>query len=154
MDSERLNFTGSILTPTRILNDHLQYRQELKIRVEVDYSGSTFKEVVVVDPDSTQRLVNCMWDSSKLLLVATASCVPCATTQDSDDAHRCTPQKFTLPPSVEGTFLRFDDLKTHFSGVVTLKVPSRYRRPSPGQWSRCDAESLAYVFSLMGSSMY
>lgn len=152
MDSEALNLTATALVPSRVVDDHLQYREQLKLLVEIERLGSRFKEVVLLDPGS--MLGNHHADPSRLFLSVTAYCAPCATTQASESQRRCDPLSFPLPPSVQGLLLAFDHSHTRFSRAVTLNIPRRYRRPSGDQWHRCGAESLVYVFSLIQSSIY
>ena len=148
MDSGALNLLVNILEPTRILDDHLQYRDRVKICVEVEPVGSTFKRVVLVHPDSIHLLGNYLSDPSHLILSAIAYCTSCVAMHVPDARRRCDPPAFFLPPSIEwpiAVLMSFDDSNTRFSQMATFKVPSRYRRPLDGQWYRCGNESLMYV---------
>ena len=139
--------------PGRILDGHFEYRNQVKIRVDVVRVGSGYRELALGDLPSMQRLGNYLPDLSQLFLSATASCASC-TTQAADIEQRCDPHTFSLTPRKAGTFLSFDDYNTRYSRVATFKIPFRYRSPSQGQWSRCGAESLMSVFFLIpGSSI-
>lgn len=153
MDSEGLSLEVDILKPIPIHDGHLQYRDDLKIRVGVKYFGSKFKKVALVDPDPTKRQ-DYLPDPSQLLLFANVYCASCQTTHASETRRLCNPPTFPLPPSAEGVFLHLDDSKTHFSGVAIFNIPARARKLSSGQGYRCNAESLVYVFFLMRSSIY
>ena len=153
MDSEVLNVFITTLGTDSILDGHLQYRNQVKIRVDVERYGSRVKELLLLDLQSMQPLGNYPLDPIQLLLTGTASCASCITTQYLDIGQRCSPHTFSLPPIKEGVLLYFDDYNTHYSQVAEFKIPSRYRKPSHGQWSRCDSESLMSVFSLMPSSI-
>ena len=152
-----MNLLVDILFPTRILHDHLRYRYYVKISVKVEAVGSTFKKVVLVDPDSIHFLGNYLSDPSQLILYAIAYCTSCAEMHVPDARPRCDPPAFFLPPDIESPItllMSFDGFNTRYSQIATFKVPPRYRRPSQGQSSRCDRESLMYVFSLISSSIY
>ena len=153
MDSEALNLRIDILEPTRVLDGHLQYRDQVKIRIDVERLGFRFKEVVLADPCSIQLPGNHLSDPSQLILHATASCASC-TTQAFRTGRKCSPMTFRLIPSIEGVLMSFDDYNTRYSRVTAFKIPHRYRRPTHGQWSRCSDESLMHVFCLMASSTY
>jgi len=143
-----------ILEPTQILDNHIQYRGHVKIRIEVEPVSSIFK-VVLVDPQEASFEANHLSDPSQLILYAKAYCASCAALSISDARRRCDPPTFLLPPSIESPvamLMSFDDFKTRFSQIVTFKVPPRFRRPSNGQWFRCNCESLMYVFSLIPRS--
>ena len=140
----------SILEPTRILDDHLQYRDQVKIRVEVQSVGSTFKNVVLVDTDSIHLLGNYLSDPSQLILHATACCASCSAMHVPNARRRCDPPAFFLQPSIESPITAvtsFDGFNTRCSQIPSFEVPLQYRRPSNGQSIRCDQESLMYVFS-------
>ena len=142
------------LGPDSMLDGHLQYRNKIKIRVDVECFGSRFKELVLPDPYSTQPLGIYPIDPSHLLLTGTAFCSSCTMTQDADIGQRCSPHTFSLPPSKKGVLLSFDDYNTQYSQVVAFMIPFRHRKPSHDRWSRCDSESLMSVFSSMPSSIY
>ena len=151
MDSDVHVFITTV-GPDSIVDGHIQYRNQVKIRVDVERCGSRVKELVLLDPYSMQPPGHYQLASSQLLLTGTGFCASCMTTQDAD--RRCSPVRFFLPPSKEGVLLSFDDSNTQYSQVATFEIPFRYRKPSRGQWSRCDSESLMSVFSLMSSSIY
>lgn len=142
------------LGPDIMLDGHLQYRDQVKIRVDVERCGSRLKELVLPNPYSMQPLGNHPVDPSKLLLTGTASCASCAMTQDADIGRRCSPQTFFLLPSKAGVLLSFDDSNTRYSQDAAFKIPFRYRKPSNGRWTRCESESLMSVFSLMPRFIY
>lgn len=132
--------------PGRILDGHLEYRDQVKIRVVVDHVGSSFRELALGDLPSMQHL-DYLPDPPQLFLSGIASCASCMMPQAADIGQRCNPPTFSLTPSEAGAFLSFDDYNTQYSRVATFKIPFRYRNPSPGQWSRCGAESLMSVAS-------
>lgn len=139
----------TILEPTRILEGFLQYRDQVKLRVEVERFDFTFREVVLVDP-ATDIPETYLSDPSLLFLYGTACCRSCAITPASDPRRRCDPLAFPLPPDIEESitpFMSFDDFDTWLSEIITFKIPPRYRRPSQGQSFRCDHEALMYVSS-------
>ena len=138
----------------RILDGHFEYRNQVKIRVDVERVGSSYKGLALGDLPSIQLLGNYLPDLSQLLLSATASCASCMMTQAADSGQRCDPHTFSLTPRKAGTFLSFDDYNTRYSRDATFKIPFRYRSPSQGQWSRCGAESLMSVFCLIPGSIY
>ena len=155
MDSRVLNLLINIVQPTRIIDDHLQYRDSMKILVEVESVGSTFKEVVLVGPGSKDLVGNDLRDPSQLIFYAIAYCATCAAVHVPDSRQRCDPFAFLLPPRMENpitVLTYFDDFNTRCSRVVSFKVPYRYLRPVSGQWSRCANESLMYVSPLIPSS--
>jgi hypothetical protein len=134
--------------PTRILDGHLTYRDRVKILLEVELVGSTFKKVVLVDPDSIHSLGNHLSDPSQLIFYATAYCASCKAMHVSDARQRCDPPVFFLLPTIQSPILSlmsFDNFNTRLSTVATFMVPPRYRRPSEGQSIRCASESLMYV---------
>jgi hypothetical protein len=55
--SEASKLWVTILEPTRLVDGHLQFRQQLKIHVEVEHLGSNW-EVVLVYPESDVALGN------------------------------------------------------------------------------------------------
>jgi hypothetical protein len=141
VDSRDLNCLDKILDRTQILNDHLQYRNHVKIRVEVEPIGSTFK-VVLVDQASTHLLGNYLSDSLKHILYA-------ATIQASDAQSQCDPSAFFLPPNIEITaVMSCEDLIARCSQIGSFEIAPHYQRPSNGQSIRCDQESFMYVFPL------
>lgn len=146
-----------ILEPTRILGGCLQYRDQVKLLVEVEQFDVTFKEVVLVNP-AIAIPENYLSDPSRLFLYGTACCRSCVATPAGTDARRlCDPLAFLLIPNIEEpvtVFMSFDDLKTRVSQNTTFKIPPRYRRPSHGQSFRCDHESLMYAFFPIPSSRY
>jgi len=150
VDRRVLNLSVTILEPTLTLYGFLQYRGQVKLRVEVERFDCTFREVVLVDP-AIDVSESCLSDPSRLLLYGTACCRSCVATQASTDARRlCDPLAFLLSPDIEepiAILMSFDDFNTRFSELATFKIPPRYRRPSHGQSFRCDHESLMYVFS-------
>ena len=156
MDSGVLNLLINIVQPTRIVDGHLQYRDSLKILVEVESVGSTFKKVVLVDPGSKELLGNDLCDPSQLILYAIAYCATCAAAHVPDVRRRCDPFAFLLPPMIGEpvmVLMSFDDFNIRSSRVVTFNIPPRHRRSSSsGRWCRCDNESLMYVSSLILSS--
>ena len=146
----------STLGPNNMLDGHLQHRDQVKIRVDVERFGPRFKELVLPNPYPMQPLENYPLDPSKaLLLTGTAHCASCAMTQDADIGRRCSPRAFSLPPSKAGVLLSFDDSNTQYSQDAAFKIPFRYRKPSnDGRWTRCDSESLMSVFFLMPRFIY
>ena len=155
MDSGVLNLLINIAEPTRIIDGHLQYRDSMKILVEVESVGSTFKKLVLVDPGSKEPLGNDLCDPSQLILYAIAYCATCAAAHVPDARRRCDPFAFLLPPMIEEpvmVLMSSDGFHIRLSRAVTFKVPHRYRRPPHGQWYRCDNESLMYVLPLILSS--
>lgn len=150
-----MNLLGRILEPTQILNDHLQYRDHVKICVVVELVGSPFKKVVLVDPESIPP-GNYPSDSSNLILYVMVYCNSCAVMHVPGSRRRCDPPAFILPPRIESPvtmLMDFDDFNTRSSQIVTFKVPPRFRRPSNGQWFRCDCESLMYVRLLPNTAL-
>jgi len=148
-----------VITPElgRIFDGHFEYRDQVKIRVDVERDGSRFRELVLGDLPTMQHPGNYLSDSTQLFqmfLSGTAFCASCMMMQIADIGQRCNPLTFSLTPSEAGVFLSFDDYNTQYSRVATFKIPFRYRNPSHGQWSRCGAESLMSVFCLMLSSIY
>lgn len=152
-----MNLWVTILEPTRKFAGCFQYRDQVKLLVEVEQFDVTFKEVVLVDP-TIDIPENYLSDPSRLFLYGTASCRSCVATAASTDARRlCDPIAFFLPPDIEEpitTFMSFDDLNTRVSQIATFKIPPRYRRPSHGQSFRCDHELLMYALFPMPSSRY
>ena len=145
MDSGVLDLLVNILQPSRIFNDHLQYRDRVKIRVEVEPIGSTFKRVVLAHTDSIHLRGDPLSDPSDLILSAMAHCASCMATPVSDARRLCDPRTFFLLPIIEfpiTVLMSFDDSNTRFSQIAAFNVPRRYRRPSDGQWYRCENESL------------
>jgi hypothetical protein len=142
-----LNLFVDILNPTRIVDGHLQYSGYLKVLVEVEAVGSTFKKVVLVNSEST-HLGNSLSDPSQLILYAKVYCASCAAMQAPDAPRRCDPLAFFLPAKIESpitVLMSLDDFNTRPSQTATFNVPPRYQRPSDGQWFRCGRESLMYV---------
>ena len=157
MDSGVLNLLVNILEPTGILDGHLLYRDRVRIRVEVEPVGSTFKRVVLVHPGSIHLLQNYLSDPSHLILSAIAYCASCVAMHVPDARRRCDPPTFLLPPSIKWpieVLMSFVDSNTRFSQIAAFDVPRHDRRPSYCQGYRCDNESLMYVFSLIPSFRY
>ena len=152
-DSEVVVFITTVGNDS-VVDGHIRYRDHVRIRVDVERCGSRFKELVLLEPYSIQTPGNYQLSPSQLVLTGTAFCALCRTTQDADLGRRCSPHTFYLPPRKEGVLLSFDESNTRYSQVAVFEIPFRYRKPSHGQLSRCDSESLMSVFSLMPSSIY
>ena len=157
MDREPLNLSATVLEPTRTLDGYLQYRDQVKLRVEVERFDCRFKEVVLVS-SAIDIDGGYLSDPSRLLLYGSACCRSCAATQASTDTRRlCDPLAFLLSPNIVDpvkVFMSFDDFNTRFSEIATFKIPHRYRRRSDDQPFRCDHEALMYVFFPMTSCRY
>jgi len=153
VNSEILNV---VITPKpgRILHGHSEYRDQVKIRVDVERDvGCSFKELALGEPPSMQHLENNPPNPPALFLSGAASCASCMMRQAADNEQRCNPPTFPLIPSKVGVLLSFDDSNTRYSRVATFKIPFRCRKPK-GRMSRCGAESLMSVFCLMPNSIY
>ena len=109
----------NILEPTQILDDHLQYRYHVKIRVEVQSVGSTFKNVVLVDPYSINLLGNYLSDPSQLILHATAYCASCSAMQ----VPKCSSGSAPLPKTISPSFYhRASKVMSQCSCLLTTSI--------------------------------
>ena len=155
MDSGVWNLLINMVQPTRVIDGYFEYRDTVTIRIGVESLGSTFKEVVLVDPASKELLGNDLCGPSQLILYAIAHCTACATVHVPGARRRCEPFAFFLSPDIRNpitVLMSFDDFNTRVSRVVPFKIPRRFRRPVSGEWSRCADDSLMYVPSLILSS--
>jgi len=147
MNSGILDLSCNIMEPTQILSDHLQYRYDVKIRVEVEPAG------LLVDPHSIHFLGNYLSDPLQLILYAKAYYASRAANYPADAHSRYDLPAFPLPPSIEIAAL--GEFNTGRSRIGSFDTPPRYQRLSNGQSTQCDQESLVqYVFSLTQTPRY
>lgn len=156
MDSGSLNQLVEILGPTGNLDNHLQYIDQVGLQLK-DLRINSFKEILLLNPDSIHHPGNYSHDPLLAFIYGTAHWESCGTIQASGARSRSGPPAFLFPPCTESpitAIMVFGDFNTRCSRMAPFKIPPHYQWPSNDYSIHCDQESLVYVFSLILNSIY